>query len=180
MVTLKQAAIAASASIAAVATLSGSVDVSSLESCTGSKQEGPAQVHTGGSMVTIAIKGANWGEGRPVDIRLLLENVAWHMTRHLRDGVDITVEVRHWSSNPMILFRPPGQTTYTIFLSATGRRWAQYSYQFAHEFCHLLSGYDQLEDSANGWFHESICEAASLYTLRSMGMTWASHPPYPN
>ena len=65
-------------------------------------------------------------------------------------------------------------------LDTTGRRWAQYSYQFAHEFCHLISGYDRLKDSANSWFHESLCEAASLFALRSMGKTWRLRPPYPN
>ena len=61
-----------------------------------------------------------------------------------------------------------------------GKRWAQYSYQFAHEFCHLLSDYERLEGSANNWFHESICEVASLFTLSSMATTWEAEPPYPN
>ena len=49
----------------------------------------------------------------------------------------------------MILMRLPGQTSYTILLTANGRLLAQFSYQFAHEFCHLLSGYEQLHESAN-------------------------------
>ena len=84
------------------------------------------------------------------------------------------------SRDPMIAYRPPGQSVYTVMLRTTGKRWAQYSYQFAHEFCHLLSGYERLAGSANAWFHESICELASLFTLRSMAVTWETDAPYPN
>ena len=73
---------------------------------------------------------------------------------------------------PIILFHHPGQTTYTILPRTGARRWAQFSYQFAQEFCHLVSGYECLEGGANSWFHESICEMAALFTLRSIGMTW--------
>ena len=58
--------------------------------------------------------------------------------------------------------------------------WAQYSYQFAHEFCHLVSNYEQRFGKPNQWFDESICETASLFTLRSMGASWREKPPYSN
>ena len=105
------------------------------------------------------------------------------MTRHLRDGVDTTIKVQNWPEGtlaPIILFHHPGQTTYTILPRTGARRWAQYSYQFAQEFCHLVSGYECLEGGANSWFHESICEMAALFTLRSIGMTWKEDPLYPN
>ena len=34
--------------------------------------------------------------------------------------------------------------------------------------------------SSNAWFHESLCELASLFTLRSMAMTWEANAPYSN
>ena len=132
------------------------------------------------SAVTIEIKGDNWGDVRHRDIKKLLENVASHLTCYLREEVSAVIEVRNRVGNPMILFRRQGQTTYWIMLNTTGKKWAQYSYQFAHELCHLLSDYERLEGSANNWFHESICEMASLFTLRSMAMTWEADPPYQN
>ena len=46
-------------------------------------------------MVTITVKGTNWGMGRPEDIKSLLENVAEHLTRHFREGVHATIEVEN-------------------------------------------------------------------------------------
>ena len=130
--------------------------------------------------VTVSINGTNWGGGRPQDIRVLLSNVARHLTQHLRDTPEAAIEVNYWPNYPIILIRPPGITSYTILLTANGTRWAQYSYQFAHEFCHLMSGYERLHGRANNWFHEAICEMASLFTLKSMGESWIEAPPYPN
>ncbi|MCA9268010.1 MAG: hypothetical protein KDA41_06045, partial [Planctomycetales bacterium] len=57
--------------------------------------------------------------------------------------------------------------------------WAQYSYQFAHEFCHILCNYRETPHR-NKWFEESLCETASLYSLRAMAEQWQTDPPYPN
>lgn len=130
--------------------------------------------------VIVSVEGTNWSGGSPRDIRTLLGNVAQHLTMHLHDPLDAIIKVNYWPHYPMILMRLPGQTSYTILLTANGKRWAQFSYQFAHEFCHLLSGYEQLHESANNWFHESICEMASLFTLKSMGKSWQAAAPYPN
>ena len=65
-------------------------------------------------------------------------------------------------------------------MNTTGTYWAQYSYQFAHEFCHLVSNYEQQYDKANQWIDETLCEAASLFMLRGMGVTWKDRPPYPS
>ena len=133
-------------------------------------------------MVTITVKGTNWGMGRPEDIKSLLENVAEHMTRHFREGVHATIDVENSDSPdaPQTRLRERGQTTYTILLNTSDRCWAQYSYQFAHEFCHLVSNYEQRFGRPNQWIDETICETASLFTLRSMGVTWKEKPPYPN
>ena len=151
--------------------------------CLGSSQGSATQAQKVAQGVKIIVEGSNWNGGSPADIQMLLENVAWHMTRHLRDGLDATIKVQNWPDGtlaPIILLRRPGQTTYRILLKTGGTRWAQYSYQFAHEFCHLVSGYERLEGSANSWFHESICEMAALFTLRSMGPAWKENPPYPS
>ena len=153
----------------------------SIEHCEPVRQQAEAPATGPASALAIHIKGDNWGEGRPQDIKALLANVASHITRHLREGVSPVIEVRNSPCDgPMIPYRRPGCSTYTVLLNTSGRNWAQYSYQFAHEFCHLLSGYERLAGSANAWFHESLCELASLITLRCMSVTWRTNPPYPH
>ena len=176
----RRAATIARVSVAAAATILVSGVRAGSESCTNAKQEWEAPVSTDESGVTIEVKGDSWGDAQQRNINVLLENVASHLTRHLRDDVSAVIEVRNWTSDPMIVIRRRGQTAHWVMLSTTGKHWAQYSYQFAHELCHLLSDYERLEGSANNWFHESICETASLFTLRSMAMTWEADPPYPN
>ncbi len=78
------------------------------------------------------------------------------------------------------MYRSPTETWYTIKLSARDRCWDKYAYQFAHEFCHVLSNYELLQKNPNNWFHEAICELASVSTLRCMAERWPSYPPYPN
>jgi len=73
-----------------------------------------------------------------------------------------------------------------MVLSARDTHWAQYSFQFAHEFCHALANFanssrQTIADTpnANLWFEESLCETASLFSLRAMSQTWQVSPPYP-
>jgi len=65
-----------------------------------------------------------------------------------------------------------------VFLSAKGRQWAQYTYQFAHELCHLTI---PNKVAANiRWFEEAICDLASHYFLKMAEEQWRNNPPYPN
>ena len=161
----------------------GRIDISNFSANAEAELSDRAQAtetESGEVMVTIAVKGTNWGMGRPEDIKSLLENVAEHLTRHFREGVHATIEVENSPFGPRTLLRIPGQTTYTILLDTSDRNWAQYSYQFAHEFCHVVSNYGQQFGRPNQWIDETICETASLFTLRSMGATWKEKPPYQN
>jgi hypothetical protein len=74
-----------------------------------------------------------------------------------------------------------------IGLATESTFWAQYAYQFAHEFCHALL--DHANDwrrlwrdgkHANQWLEESLCETASLFALRAMGKQWETDAPYAN
>ena len=69
---------------------------------------------SGEGIVTITVKETNWGTGSPENIKSLLENVAWHMTRHFRERLHATIEVENSPLGPKTLLRIPGQTTYTI------------------------------------------------------------------
>ena len=133
--------------------------------------------------VDITVVGCDWGGARPSNIEVLLTNVACHLTRVIREPPTGSIVVRatlRIDDDPMTLFRSCLDEPFTILLSARGRHWSQIAYQFSHELCHVLSGYERLRDNRNNWFHEAICELASIFTIRRMAEAWATRPPYPN
>ncbi len=75
-----------------------------------------------------------------------------------------------------------------IGLATGSTYWAQYAFQFAHEFVHALAGHSNdatarkpwlQQKLANQWLEEALCEAGSLFALRAMEKSWAKDPPYP-
>jgi hypothetical protein len=80
---------------------------------------------------------------------------------------------------PIVLFQRGPKGEYQVRLNTGGLLWAQYTYQFAHEFCHILCEYDEDENPCK-WFEESLCELASLFVLRRSAETWKTKPPYPH
>ena len=132
--------------------------------------------------VHIVVPPCNWGEGSHVDVERLLWNTASHIFRLFRNlfDADICVKPGPVGEDPICLHRSPTETRYTIKLSVRDTLWNQYAYQFAHEFCHVISQHDNLKKNPNNWFHEVICELASVFTLRRMGERWHTEPPYPH
>jgi len=88
----------------------------------------------------------------------------------------ILVEPR---GGPIVLYRRGPQEEIRVRLDTGKLYWAQYAFQFAHEFGHILCNYRE-HDDGNKWFEESLCETASLFALRGMAATWKTDPPYPN
>ena len=131
----------------------------------------------------ITVIGYDWGGAHPSNIEALLTNVACHFTRVFRAPPTGSIVVRatpHLDDEPITLFRSSLEEPFTILLPARGRRWSQFAYQFSHELCHVLSDYERLRYSRNKWFHEAICELASIFTMRRMAEAWPTRPPYPN
>ena len=79
---------------------------------------------------------------------------------------------------PRTHYRPSSSDPIFIQLTARDTYWSQFAYQFSHELCHILSDYERLGEGPNGWFHEAICESASVFTLRRMAERWRTCPPY--
>ena len=131
----------------------------------------------------ITIIGCDWGGAHPSNIEDLLTNVACHLTRAFREPPTGSIVVRATAridDVPITLFCSSLQEPFTILLPARGRRWSQFAYQFSHELCHVLSDYERLRYSRNKWFHEAICELASIFTIRRMAEAWPTRSPYPN
>jgi hypothetical protein len=134
----------------------------------------------------IRVQTAGFGKASPEDIKLLLQSTALELWRycprtHL-DGIDVYRRFDH----PQTDFKRMPDGRIAIGLAAQDTHWAQYSFQFAHEFCHTLANFsnnsrpsESSPSHANYWLEECLCETASLFTLRAMSRSWQSHPPVP-
>lgn len=130
--------------------------------------------------ININVPPSDWGEERRENVENLLRNIASHIYILLRTPFVANIKVipAPIDEDPMVLYRLPNETLYTVMLSVRDSYWAQYAHQFSHEFCHIISGYDKLKNNSNNWFHEVICEIASVFTVRRMAERWTSNPLY--
>jgi hypothetical protein len=134
----------------------------------------------------IRVKADGFGQASPVDITGVLQSAGSEIWRHCQrtqlDGID----VYHRPDHPQIDLKRTSSSRISIGLSSRDTYWAQYSFQFAHEFCHALANFGnnprqsvRYPRTANLWLEESLCETASLFTLRAMSRSWQTAPPYP-
>jgi hypothetical protein len=134
----------------------------------------------------IQVQAKAFGRASSADITAVLQSAASEIWRHCQrvrlDGID----VYHRTDHPQIDFQRTQSGRIAIGLATQDTYWAQYSFQFAHEFCHALANFGnnphqlvRCPRSANLWLEESLCETASLFALRAMNRTWHTAPPYP-
>lgn len=126
----------------------------------------------------LRIDGEGWGKGNVRDVEAVLRSAAGQLLP-LFPGVELPPIRVSAKGGPIVLHRRGEDGSIIMRLNTGDTYWSQYAFQFAHELCHVLCRYD-LDPTGNKWFEESICELASLYTLRSMGKAWQTDPPYPN
>lgn len=130
---------------------------------------------------------SRWGDAEVADIKAVLrsaELAIWQRCPRARMG---TITIYHRDDYPQTDLTPTPDGGVKIGLNTGGRLWCQYSYQFAHEFCHALAGHSETGrqgshrlEHANMWLEESLCEAASRFAIGHMAESWKIHPPYPN
>lgn len=136
------------------------------------------------SITVVPHKG--WGPAPTSNIKALCENVALHFQEQLRDEHKVKgkLTIVYNADGPVAFYRSsfggvPDE--YKIGLTVTDTYWDQFSYQFGHEFCHIMENHDTIsKNNPNLWFHESICMLASIWVLRKMSDTWEYRAPYPN
>jgi hypothetical protein len=134
----------------------------------------------------IRVQANVFGKASAADITMVLSSAALELFRYCPhsqlDGIDVYFR----SDHPKIDLHRTRERRIAIGLSARDTHWAQYSFQFAHEFCHALANFS--DHSSPGpanvpnphlWLEESICETASLFVLRAMSRSWETNPPYP-
>lgn len=126
-----------------------------------------------------------WGDAPTSNIKRLCENVAMHFQEHLRDEYKLSGQLTVvYYEYPVAFYKSffdGGPDEYQVGLTVTDTYWSQFAYQFGHEFSHVLQDHDRItRNNPNSWFHESLCELATLWAISRMSETWEDRPPYRN
>jgi hypothetical protein len=129
----------------------------------------------------------DWGKCSLQDIHAVLLSAGGELWRQCpRTQLD-EILVRPRAGSPQTDWERSADGRIAIGLATRDMFWAQYAYQFAHEFCHVLATHSndwrknwREGGKPNHWLEESLCETASLFALRAMGKSWETAPPYPN
>lgn len=127
----------------------------------------------------ISLKKNNWGDASDIEIRGVLQTTADQFVPLVKKLSGLKVLVSTTNGSPIVLHQRTKDDELQIKLGTKNRYWCQYVFQFAHELGHIICGFEQGNQS-NQWFEESLCEAASLYALKSLSVLWSTSPPYPN
>jgi hypothetical protein len=135
--------------------------------------------------INIRVQAGGFGGASAADITAVLQSAAGELSRHWQRTALPSIDVYHRTDHPQTDSRRAAGNRIAIGLTARDNHWAQYSFQFAHECCHALINYSNNERGlardrqyANLWLEESLCETASLFTLRALSRSWLIAPPY--
>ncbi len=123
----------------------------------------------------ITVVNGNWGRVSLASILAVLESGYRMLTSAFGVRLDATIRVCRWRQDyPMVVY---GRRPYQIFLSTGDTYWSQYVFQFSHELCHVLTGFERYREHRHKWFEESLCELASLFVLHRLAEDWKHQPP---
>ena len=135
--------------------------------------------------INIRVQAEGFGGASASDITAVLQSAAGELFRYWPRTQLPSIDVYHRADHPQTDSRRAPGNRIAIGLTARDNHWAQYSFQFAHECCHGLINYSNDEQAltrnrryANLWLEESLCETASLFTLRALSRSWSIAPPY--
>ena len=131
----------------------------------------------------ITVDQPEWGGASAENAQAVCVSVAKTFLRHGGGAAAAPILVRQnkdpW---PIALtdLAPGGERV--ILLATSGTYWSQLAYQFAHEYCHVLTKHWTVPvKHKNMWFAESLCELASIWCLDQMGADWLDGgAPYGN
>ena len=113
------------------------------------------------------------------DIHAVCKSAGDQLLKHMVDLKPTVIQVSRGRSGPIALFQRGPKGEFRVRLDTEKTYWAQYSYQFAHEICHVLCRYED-DYKGNLWFEETLAELASIYSLREMSKVWRKNAPYQN
>lgn len=128
----------------------------------------------------IRVVEGDWGGARPEEIELVLNIVADQILIHFPGRKLSPITVSPTAHNPVVLFQKSADDRYQVHLAAKGQKWAEYIYEFSHELFHIVANYQNNappKTATHLWLEESLCESASVYTLKKLSLTWEETPP---
>ncbi len=140
-----------------------------------------APVRAEGSLTLPSFRIApdGWGDASPEDMRAVVDSAMKALWPYFPKREIEPFVITHVETVPMVHYERTVRREIIMDLATKNKLWSQLAYQFAHEFCHILCNFDK--DSRNClWFEETVCETASLFTLRKLSSMWKKSPPYPN
>jgi hypothetical protein len=120
-----------------------------------------------------------WGDAKVTDITAVINSAISTLWPYFPGRKLERFVIMRSKSGPMVHFQRNPRKEIVMNLDTEGLLWCQFAYQFAHEFAHILARFDQ-DGTSNLWFEETLCETASLFTLRHMARQWRVRPPFPN
>jgi hypothetical protein len=133
-------------------------------------------------ILSIRVSKGDWGGAALSDVEAVARSVAKGFGAYDEDeSIAILLEPTPGEGDPPIALSsvsPSGE--FVVRLSVRGNLWAKLSYQFAHEFCHVLADPGSFTLDRFTWIEEALCETGSLFALRHLAKAWANAPPYPN
>ena len=118
-----------------------------------------------------------WGKAPAADIIAVLNSAMMELWRFFPGRTLEPILVLRGRQGPIVHYQRNSLKEIVIQLDTRDLYWCQFAYQIAHEFCHILCGFDD-DWRGNLWFEESLCEAASLFVLHRMARTWLTSPPH--
>lgn len=132
--------------------------------------------------IAIEVLDSDWGGAVTADIAAVSHSVVACFEAALSERPIEAIRVEptsHPSDLPVSVFQRADTGQVRVLLSARGRHWAQYAFQFAHELCHVQANFCQPLQHPSKWIEECLCETSSLYAIRYMSKSWHQSPPYP-
>jgi hypothetical protein len=132
-----------------------------------------------GLEAVIRVQGDNWGASAE-DIDKVLHSTANQLLPYFHDRTLKPILISRWDVVPITLDQRGPDGEFQARLACHSTFWAQYTYQFAHELCHVMASVDHPHRGRHQWFEESLCETSSLFVLSKMHESWDRDPPYQN
>lgn len=88
-----------------------------------------------------------------------------HATTH--PNINCEIRINFGTVGPHTRYGGNAVSGYDVDLTVGNDDWCNHLYQFSHEACHILA---QCQNSqpCNQWFEESLCEVASLFSIKTI------------
>ncbi len=119
--------------------------------------------------LSIEIDVNSWQSVDMTLVKTTLYEAANCIYRNLKGMPPYRIVVEHsFQGSPMTYYRRSNEDFHRVKLTNSPLDYSsQITYQFAHEFTHIVSDHNRLQSttSRNGWFHESLCELGSIFVM---------------